>query len=384
MRRYFNKGKNPAKISVLVLFCLMCCTCSRGMRSSATIFSVNIHTQAPLADFISSYDGCLVLDTPEDGLLEAVSKIRIENDTLYVLDEPRRAIHFFDYRTGIWLGKIAKTGRGPGEYLDLWDFDVRNSRIYVLSFAGRKINVYAPSGELVSELKLECGYTKLSVLDEHAIWLYSEKSNKGSYNYVLYDPLESKIKAKFDWFPENESYSRGGISPFCYRDADTLFVAKFFDNIVYYLTKESYGPVFQFDFNTKYRIAQKDLQRKNGQELSKDFKWKEVLRRICYIEKTGDTVYAVAECFFDELAIRQCLLKVDMRDKSVEFYRLGDAVDSDYPFISASRVLGFDKGRIISIENALSVQRLAKEHNIHGVEAIHEEQNPVLFFYRLK
>lgn len=113
MRRYFNKGKNPAKISVLVLFCLMCCTCSRGMRSSATIFSVNIHTQAPLADFISSYDGCLVLDTPEDGLLEAVSKIRIENDTLYVLDEPRRAIHFFDCRTGIWLERLQKRDGVP-------------------------------------------------------------------------------------------------------------------------------------------------------------------------------------------------------------------------------------------------------------------------------
>lgn len=382
--RYFNRGGTPAIKSAFVLCCLICCACSRSGQSSANIFPVDIHTQAPLSDFIGGYDGCLVLETPEEGLLETVTKIRIENDTLYVLDGPRQAIHFFNCNTGVWLGKIAKTGRGPGEYLDLWDFDVRNSRIYALSFAGRKINVYAPSGELLSEIKLEYGYTKLSVLDEHAIWLYSEKSNNGSYNYVLYDPSSGEIKAKFDPFPENESYSRSGISPFCCRSADTLFVAKFFDNNVYCLTEESYGPVFRFDFNTKYKITQRDLQRKTGQELSGDFKWKEVLRRICHIGKTGGAVYVVAECFFDGLAVRQCLLKVDMENRHVAFYRLGDAIDPDYPFISASRVLGFDAGRVISIGNALSVQRLAKEHNIPGFDGIHEGQNPILFFYRLK
>lgn len=364
----------------LWLFILPACSHQQAGRPDRS-YSVDINVIAPIEEFVSSYDGMLPLETNDESLISQVDKVVVQNDVVYVMDYSQRCIQMFDRSSGKWLGKIDKTGRGPGEYLYLDDFDVIDSKIYILSHASRKLNVYTSAGECVFTVDTPDRYSKLKVVSESMIWFCAQQSNNGNYNYVLFDPGTGMIVCQFGPFPENASYLDSAANPFCGGEGDVLYTANIFDNRVFSLSVTGYEPFFSIDMNLADAITLEELDSKNPYELYEAYRYKECLRQIKYVWSSEESLYLVTYGFFNELALRYSLVKVDLATGKSKFHRLNDEFDRDIPFLG--QIVGVDDHTLISVSDAYTVCMNRDCYRLKGFDGIREDQNSILFFHTI-
>ncbi len=97
------------------------------------------------------------LETKQESLIGMVSKIKMENDRIYVLDtDIAKALIVFDAK-GKYLFKIGKIGNGPGEFFRApLDFAVDSIRkqIHVFEAESQKIVLFDWDGQFVREVNL--------------------------------------------------------------------------------------------------------------------------------------------------------------------------------------------------------------------------------------
>lgn len=84
------------------------------------------------------------LETTLEGLIGRVTKAEVHDRNLYILDIIHRKLAVFDTNTGKFMSTIGKKGKGPGEYLDIKDFNIVNDTIYSLDHL--RVNKYASQG----------------------------------------------------------------------------------------------------------------------------------------------------------------------------------------------------------------------------------------------
>ena len=134
--------KGVFNISVLLLgFIVTSCVNDPKRHDNVRVITVDITKQTDISEFVSSFDGYVCLETTDDCLTQRHQEVKVHvGDTIYISDDSKIAM--FSRRDGYFLGKIHKHGRGPGEYITLTDFDVFDSRLYVLSNVDREIIMY--------------------------------------------------------------------------------------------------------------------------------------------------------------------------------------------------------------------------------------------------
>ncbi len=373
MKRVFN-------ISVLLLwFIVTACVNEPKRQDDVRVITLDVTRQADISEFVSSFDGCVPLETNEDCLVDEIRKLKISGDTIYIADETK--ITMFSLRDGSYLGNIHKHGRGPGEYIILTDFDVFDSRLYVLSNVDREIIMYNASGDVLRTINTGEGFSNLSVIDEDNIWLYSSDSNDSMYNFILIGP-DADVKAKYDKFSKNQSYTIEDIT-FCGSASDTLYVSQYYDNIVYSLHHDGYVPLYRFDMNLRNTVSQEELSATALSELHKTYKYKESFRSIMHIDRNRHTLFAETWCFLDGLALKTCFVKADMVTGKSHFYICGYDVDERFPLFDLSNVIGYDGKVLISYLTAFSAKKYGEKYKIGNLADISEYDNPVIVFHTL-
>lgn len=96
----------------------------------------------------------IVLKESEDIMFADLDKI-IENQGMYyVLDSfGAKTLVSFDSE-GNAYAKYGKIGKGPGEYVRPWDFDIYNSQVYILDSNAKKILRFASNGDFIDEKQI--------------------------------------------------------------------------------------------------------------------------------------------------------------------------------------------------------------------------------------
>lgn len=112
-------------------------------------------------EYVSSYD-VIQLESTDDSRIASVDKVLFECGTYYVLDTKLRRVLMFD-ETGRYITKIDRVGRGPNEYLDIYDMCIRGNEIYLLTWDG--IQVCGLSGEYERTILTDCMADKFFVMD---------------------------------------------------------------------------------------------------------------------------------------------------------------------------------------------------------------------------
>lgn len=79
------------------------------------------------------------LETSSKSLIVDINKVIINNNNIYILDTRNYNLIVFD-QNGKFIQKIGTIGKGPGEYIEIRDFDISNGFIYTLDY--RKIHKY--------------------------------------------------------------------------------------------------------------------------------------------------------------------------------------------------------------------------------------------------
>ena len=152
--KYFN----------LIIVCLSLFSCtsefSKGKYVIDTIHPVitldRYEKEFDLQDFIENISYCK-LETSSESLLGNIDKMMVDSSSLFIFDRYTcNALYRFS-RSGKFITKFGKQGRGPEEYIEIYDFDVDfdNKQVLLFDLNGRKIQYYSFDGEYLRTRKVD-------------------------------------------------------------------------------------------------------------------------------------------------------------------------------------------------------------------------------------
>jgi hypothetical protein len=102
------------------------------------------------------------LETNPDILLGNDIFLKISEDKIFILDKDYQKCVLCYSNVGIFLSKIGKKGKGPGEYIEIRDFIIKNDEVEILSGAGASstISKYNIEGQFLG--KTDISYAAFS------------------------------------------------------------------------------------------------------------------------------------------------------------------------------------------------------------------------------
>ena len=235
-------------IAIISLFTISCADDAQGpVKVDATKWDKN-----PDSHFASQQ--IIPLETADDILMGDIKSIKIYDDTYFILDS-RNVIFRFD-KDGRFLSRIARQGRGRGEYLDIRSIDVFGDEVYVLSSFEKKILTYSFDGEFLSEINLDEQYFDMAVEDSY-ILLFSNNCNNSLKNYVKIS-RNGEILDSWDDFSQNTSFILSG--KFLNRQGSSIFYFKTFDYRIFEYDGNAPRQIAEFEFTNNKRYPQSEME----------------------------------------------------------------------------------------------------------------------------
>ncbi|MFA6589471.1 MAG: 6-bladed beta-propeller [Bacteroidales bacterium] len=368
-----NKLLIVQRLTIVVLMSVCMCSCMLKDKQENIIF-VDIKEQnASAEDFFDNYQS-IVLELNDECIVSGIDKI-VFQDNLYVQDGQ---IIFVFNRKGNYLFKINKRGRGSEEYIDLRDFSVFDSTVYVLSRVEKCIYMYSDQGNYAGSYQLNDWYESIYVQNDSCLFLYSGYSNNQKYNIVLFNPLKDEYPKFFAPFGENQSYStRHNVF---HPTQEGLLVSLPFDYTIYRLTTEALTPLFSVNFNTDFVLP----KNKSMNDIAEESKNKPVVRHIDMVDADETAFYLAFTLFQQEMGYKAHLVKINRETQEAQSCLLENCAKASFPFIASP--IEFCNKTLLSSFSAASVLKLEKYYglNYFSQKNLNKENNPVVFVHSLK
>lgn len=207
---------------VLLLLCTASCSYKKEKPEDGALTKIQVNLKQ--YDMVSFYDifddvDIINLETTENSLIKNITKIRVLNDTIFLLDHSHNGrLLMFDTQ-GKFIKKVGEQGGVPNEYIDLADFlvDVKNHRLFLLSGVGNCMFEYSLDGYFNRKIKLpllESGaYGEMTLVNDDtlAFWtshIYHIKYYSISQNKILNEGFHDTEKDVFSEyiFPADNYY----------------------------------------------------------------------------------------------------------------------------------------------------------------------------------
>ena len=198
--------------------------------------------KVPISDFESGKKKEYVLLKDFDGkkLFGRIDKAKIRDGKIYIADDRIRTLIVYD-RFGNYIATVGEHGKGPGEYVNLSDFDVhKNGDVYVLDSRLKKMIHYDGRYKYVDEHKLAFDADVLAVLDNDSLLfgLSSWNEGEGAGNKIALTDKRGKIGRSYlpyDDFTDPAFW----ISDYQFAVADNGFAYnQTIDNNIYLLSSD--------------------------------------------------------------------------------------------------------------------------------------------------
>jgi hypothetical protein len=209
----------------------------------------------------------LTLPLSNNTIIGSIDKIEIHKSRYYFWDKTGKKIWCFDF-LGNYIFQIDKRGQGPGEYLQIYDFDIDKERqqIQILDRSLRKILCYDLNGNYIKDIKMEVAASQFTVLQDGFL-LYTKGvdifmgRDKNTYGFNLFKS-DSVENLQERYFPYNDiTENIIGFKTFATHDQQIFFhyarndTIYEFDHIGHMICKHL------FDFG-KYRLPLKSISDK--------------------------------------------------------------------------------------------------------------------------
>lgn len=219
------------------------------------------------------------LETSDVSLIGYPTKGIIKDSCIYILDYKLQSLSIFDIK-GNFLGKIGKKGQGPNEYLEIRDFVISDSLLYMLDF--RKIHTYSVKSHDYKESwsihkNSSFNPSNLVVFDKTNYYLWASNPDTWNKQEKYYRLRKiSKRKVKEEYF---EYQYKSSDDPRFYNSDNNSYFIKPIDGeyVVYKLNKDSIVAAFKLDFgslsiSSKEITELRDSKEKNAYLKSNFFK----------------------------------------------------------------------------------------------------------------
>jgi hypothetical protein len=256
------------KVYIIVILIITICSCVEKATEKDNIgevIRVNPHDAKEYVNLSEIADSiiCIKLQPAPDDIMGRVVEVIIRKKYIYALDVSQQMVFVFD-KTGQFVTKLNKSGRGSGEYVFLGNIFVDDNEEYIEVLdmgTDTKLKYTNISFELVESLRgptvfaYNNNYRKNGGFYYYEAYLLNNVINDKDIQggLVIIDDknnmkvmFEKKTETNGDYyFVKNESFAQN--------DKNELFISMPYDNTFYRLEKGEVYPVFTVDFG-KYGI----------------------------------------------------------------------------------------------------------------------------------
>ena len=183
------------------------------------------------------------LETNESCLIGIISKIRVFDQFIFVLDfSSAKTLFVFD-KEGHFIRKIGNVGQGPGEYIMPIDFtiDIDNKALYILDYPLQRINKYdLATGRFIQAIDLKKEVRSFNI-EYFAGKLYADANFRqhNEDNYLLRVIEESSGKEQSNYLnvmEYNQEISNVSIiqkNVFHFREnGNPVFIQQFMNHVI--------------------------------------------------------------------------------------------------------------------------------------------------------
>lgn len=259
--------KNTLIISfLLVVILLFSCTTETKSDLSVNEIELNApYTESLLLSQISSSVSVVPLEAKAESLIGEISRIRVIDNRIYILDTYiRPGLYVFDI-DGTHLFSLNQDGRGPGEFTNVQDFDVVQDidRIIVFDRTQRKYSWFDMDGNFIEDQLVEYVFESFLYLgdDTHIYYHgYSPSPTGASLRDINLDDLpdsydnisvvqNGRVVNSFLPYEIDFHRKRGGFLSDNFTTYDgRVFFQKTYDDFVYEVSAEEIQPFIKIKF----------------------------------------------------------------------------------------------------------------------------------------
>jgi hypothetical protein len=262
---------------VLLVFALF--SCSRPISEQKTVSLITIDadniTTFKLSNWFSEVSYIPLSDSL---LISTIERAKIYGDKLFLLTN--KSVLVFDANSGKELLSIRHLGKGPGEYISLYDmlYDENEDIIELLDMNSKKVLRYGKYGNFINEFKISFSSFSFHKINPFTYWFYNNNiiSKNIKHKLIYYDTQKSAITASYfpidkhiaNYFFTVEANNFGSTSSpsFNFCPSDTIYgftkdnepYAKYVLNLGRHHTpqrfyKEDYADIFDFSIKAVER-----------------------------------------------------------------------------------------------------------------------------------
>ena len=217
----------------------------------------NVVDSFPLSKFITDIR-YVQLETPTEACLTVPMNIKIANEIIYVSDLDE---HLFCFdKDGKFLRKAFRNGKGHGEVLRMYDFDVDDSLLYVLDGTRSSILTYRHDGTFVENKTLPFRAISFARQDKGYVFQMAPYGMDGNDNeniIAVTDDVFSLLYTSFKYNLKKSNpvkrtpYFTNGNNPFLY--------APIYGRSIYVIDENGIYMKYYLSFQSPYYEQNKQL-----------------------------------------------------------------------------------------------------------------------------
>lgn len=251
MKRLFRKSvwACPPCLAMAAVLCILLQACNRSATSPAVpILKVNLETDSPGVDELFSRIEVVPLEESDSSLVMRLTRVLPYKDKLFVVDRKIPACFLFD-KDGNFIRQVGRMGNGPGEYYQIEDGFVDESRqeFSLLDCNGIWF-VYDLDGKYLRKQWLSDGGACQSLVQAQdgyfAFWFLTQKDREA---IRLFDTAGQYVKG---YWHQPFQFNFMLFKPFYRYDGKAYFSTACYPS-VYELSADTLREVYRWDFGDK-------------------------------------------------------------------------------------------------------------------------------------
>ncbi len=309
------------------------------------------------------------LETNNKGIVSDITKLQFFNNKIFILDRSQNSIFVFN-KNGSFVDKFQNIGRGPGEYLQLVDFEINDWGIFLLDYPN-KILHYNFNLEFIQKIDLGSLFTFSFCFYKDKFWVCNEE---GSLNELFcFSTINNKgvtedtfLKRKF----LNKEFNWQGGSEFNKSDG-FLYLSPQFNNQIFITKGKDIQTAYTINFG-KYAFPH-DQNLFATNIFSPEFNY--ALKQQFWI---GDSLLVFDFLFGGE---RQFVF-YEKKTKNTKYGKIENDLIPSYRFFPS----GSEGNILIEIVDPITILEFFEflTEEVYALKSLTENDNPILILYHLK
>jgi len=237
--------------------------------------------------------GYTILEEGDDSFLGYISKLRVYQNKIYVLDARYAKSLFIYAKNGLHIATIGSNkGRGPLDFVSVTNFEIDyiNNQLLVMDNWGSKFMIYDLEGTFIKRIESELYVTNAVLLPNdfimHAKSSFESKiPNQGSSCLLITDMNKKIVKEGFI-YDDNKHINISTQNFINSQFGGKISYSPKFRDTIYYVSFDSIVPRYAIDYGKNRVISQNQIS-----NLSSPFELFDLIKagNLCYMGNHVET-----------------------------------------------------------------------------------------------